>query len=110
VREHPPDAKAGESQADQGARPLGGVALVPRGPAQPVAEVDVGDVAAGPGAKMEPAKRFSGGGGLGRPGAESVEPFVDAKMKGDDPDPDLLLGALACRRCCSAAPRGRCSG
>jgi drug/metabolite transporter (DMT)-like permease len=57
AREHPLDAKIGESHADHGACPLGGVALVPRGPAQPVAEVDVGGigVAAGARAEVQPA-------------------------------------------------------
>lgn len=51
VPEHPLDAQVGESHADQGTRPLGRVALVPRGPAQPVAQVDVGDIGAGPARK-----------------------------------------------------------
>jgi hypothetical protein len=92
VREHPLDAQVGESQADQGARPLGGVALVPRGPAQPVAQVDVGEVSAGAGTEVEPAQELSGGGGLSRPGTEPVEPVVGRQMEGDDLVPDLLAG------------------
>jgi hypothetical protein len=33
---------------------------------------------------MEPAQELPGGGGLGGPGAEPVEPFVDGEMEGDD--------------------------
>ena len=49
---------------DQGTRPLGGVALVPCRPAQPVAEVDVGDVAVGTGTEVDPAQELRGSGGL----------------------------------------------
>ena len=46
----------------------------------------------GPGAEVEPAQEFPGGGGLGRPGPEPVEPVVDGEMGGDDPVPDFLAG------------------
>ena len=41
---------------------------------------------------MEPAQELPGGGGLGRPGAEPVEPVVDGQMEGDDLVPDFLPG------------------
>jgi hypothetical protein len=94
AREHPLDAKVGEPHADEGTRPLGGVALVPRGPAQPVTEVDVAGigVAAGARAEVQPAQKLPGGGALGRPGPEPVEPVVTGQVEGDDLVPDLFAG------------------
>ena len=55
---------------------------------QPVAELDIGEVVtAVAGAEMEPAQELAGGGGLGRPGAEPVEPVLDAEMEGDSAGP-----------------------
>jgi hypothetical protein len=67
MREYTLYAQAGESHADQGARSLGGVSLVPRGPAQPVAQVDIGDVGAVAGPEVEPAEELPGDSRLGPP-------------------------------------------
>jgi len=99
VREYPSDAQVGESPLDQGARSLGGVALIPRGPAQPVAEFDIGEVVtAAVGTEVEPAEELPGGGRLGRPGAEPVEPAVDAEVEGNDLVPEFLAGCRPAAR------------
>src|SRR3984957_379530 len=63
---------------------------MPGGSAQPVAEVEVPEIGLVARAEVEPAKKLAGGGGLGRPGAESVESVIDAQMKGDGVIPDLF--------------------
>jgi hypothetical protein len=57
---------------------------------QSVAQVDVGDVTVGTGAEVKPAEELAVVGGLGGPGAETVEPLVDIKVERDDLVPENL--------------------